>query len=316
MALDMTVAAPSGVTFKTSSSPCSPTTPQNQPRSQQRRPDHPKSGIPALRKLAYGLTLAPRCNDRAGDPLPSMVGTGAHAQMEDVLAGYNDGTASASSSRTVSNPHRVSPGRWTPTTCARPCRDRLEVPRHHQDEHCPPRPAPRNSLRGAGPSLRARRPARRTHPRIVRIAFIPRAGFSTNTYVWEVPWNPEIAMAAINRMTSTIAMAADLQVDRHPDRYAVFPATPFQCDYCPGTTSNPPDRTRCAGGDEGLRRRPLTPSHRSPKSAPPTCWPHKPRSAHRLSGHQEERKSMTNWENIEVPAGSFTSAGAPNPARP
>ena len=59
----------------------------------------------------------------------------------------------------------------------------------------------------------------------------------------EVPWNPEIAMAAINRMTSTIAMAADLQVDRHPDRYAVFPATPFQCDYCPGTTSNPPDRT-------------------------------------------------------------------------
>ena len=77
----------------------------------------------------------------------------------------------------------------------------------------------------------------------MRIAFIPRAGFSTNTYVWEVPWNPEIAMAAINRMTSTIAMAADLQVDRHPDRYAVFPATLFQCDYCPGTTSNPPDRT-------------------------------------------------------------------------
>ena len=37
-------------------------------------------------------------------------------------------------------------------------------------------------------------------------------------------------------LTSTIAVAADLQVDRHPDPYAVFPPPRSQCDYRPGTT--------------------------------------------------------------------------------
>jgi hypothetical protein len=259
MALDMTVAAPSGVTFKDELVAMLAHHSANQPRSQQRRLGPSEVGHPCTRKLAYGLTLAPRCNDHAGDPLPSMVGTGAHAQMEDVLAGYNEwhGQRFLIESRVEPTPG------FTGTMDAYDLRDHAvidwkfpgttKMSTVRRDQHPGILYEVQAHLYGLG-ALRAG-----LTPRIVRIAFIPRAGFSTNTYVWEVPWNPEIAMAAINRMTSTIAMAADLQVDRHPDRYAVFPATPFQCDYCPWHHLKPAGPYECAGGDEGLRRRPLTP---------------------------------------------------------
>jgi hypothetical protein len=259
MALDMTVAAPSGVTFKDELVAMLAHHSANQPRSQQRRLGPSEVGQPCTRKLAYGLTLAPRCNDHAGDPLPSMVGTGAHAQMEDVLAGYNEwhGQRFLIESRVEPTPG------FTGTMDAYDLRDHAvidwkfpgttKMSTVRRDQHPGILYEVQAHLYGLG-ALRAG-----LTPRIVRIAFIPRAGFSTNTYVWEVPWNPEIAMAAINRMTSTIAMAADLQVDRHPDRYAVFPATPFQCDYCPWHHLKPAGPYECAGGDEGLRRRPLTP---------------------------------------------------------
>lgn len=259
MALDMTVAAPSGVTFKDELVAMLAHHSANQPRSQQRRLGPFEVGHPCTRKLAYGLTLAPRCNDHAGDPLPSMVGTGAHAQMEDVLAGYNEwhGQRFLIESRVEPTPG------FTGTMDAYDLRDHAvidwkfpgttKMSTVRRDQHPGILYEVQAHLYGLG-ALRAG-----LTPRIVRIAFIPRAGFSTNTYVWEVPWNPEIAMAAINRMTSTIAMAADLQVDRHPDRYAVFPATPFQCDYCPWHHLKPAGPYECAGGDEGLRRRPLTP---------------------------------------------------------
>ena len=259
MALDMTVAAPSGVTFKDELVAMLAHHSANQPRSQQRRLGPSEVGHPCTRKLAYGLTLAPRCNDHAGDPLPSMVGTGAHAQMEDVLAGYNEWHGQRF---LIENRVEPTPG-FTGTMDAYDLRDHAvidwkfpgttKMSTVRRDQHPGILYEVQAHLYGLG-ALRAG-----LTPRIVRIAFIPRAGFSTNTYVWEVPWNPEIAMAAINRMTSTIAMAADLQVDRHPDRYAVFPATPFQCDYCPWHHLKPAGPYECAGGDEGLRRRPLTP---------------------------------------------------------
>lgn len=259
MALDMTVAAPSGVTFKDELVAMLAHHSANQPRSQQRRLGPSEVGHPCTRKLAYGLTLAPRCNDHAGDPLPSMVGTGAHAQMEDVLAGYNEWHGQRF---LIENCVEPTPG-FTGTMDAYDLRDHAvidwkfpgttKMSTVRRDQHPGILYEVQAHLYGLG-ALRAG-----LTPRIVRIAFIPRAGFSTNTYVWEVPWNPEIAMAAINRMTSTIAMAADLQVDRHPDRYAVFPATPFQCDYCPWHHLKPAGPYECAGGDEGLRRRPLTP---------------------------------------------------------
>ena len=259
MALDMTVAAPSGVTFKDELVAMLAHHSANQPRSQQRRLGPAEVGHPCTRKLAYGLTLAPRCNDHAGDPLPSMVGTGAHAQMEDVLAGYNEWHGQRF---LIENRVEPTPG-FTGTMDAYDLRDHAvidwkfpgttKMSTVRRDQHPGILYEVQAHLYGLG-ALRAG-----LTPRIVRIAFIPRAGFSTNTYVWEVPWNSEIAMAAINRMTSTIAMAADLQVDRHPDRYAVFPATPFQCDYCPWHHLKPAGPYECAGGDEGLRRRPLTP---------------------------------------------------------
>lgn len=259
MALDMTVAAPSGVTFKDELVAMLAHHSANQPRSQQRRLGPSEVGHPCTRKLAYGLTLAPRCNDHAGDPLPSMVGTGAHAQMEDVLAGYNEWHGQRF---LIENRVEPTPG-FTGTMDAYDLRDHAvidwkfpgttKMSTVRRDQHPGILYEVQAHLYGLG-ALRAG-----LTPRIVRIAFIPRAGFSTNTYVWEVPWNSEIAMAAINRMTSTIAMAADLQVDRHPDRYAVFPATPFQCDYCPWHHLKPAGPYECAGGDEGLRRRPLTP---------------------------------------------------------
>ena len=256
----MTAVAPaSGVTFKDELVAMLAHHSANQPRSQQRRLGPSEVGHPCTRKLAYGLTLAPRCNDHAGDPLPSMVGTGAHAQMEDVLAGYNQWHGKRF---LIENRVEPTPG-FAGTMDAYDLRDHAVIDWKfpgtgkmsdvRRDRHPGVLYEVQAHLYGLG-ALRAG-----LTPRIVRIAFIPRAGFSTHTYVWEVPWDPAIAMAAINRMNSTIAMCADLDVDNHPDRYAVFPTTPFQCDYCPWHHLTPASPYDCAGGPEGLRRRPLTP---------------------------------------------------------
>ena len=170
MALDMTVAAPSGVTFKDELVAMLAHHSANQPRSQQRRLGPSEVGHPCTRKLAYGLTLAPDVTTAPATRCPAWWVPVRTRRWKTCWPDTTNGTASASSSRTVSNPHRVSPGRWTPRP-ARPCRDRLEVPRHHQDEHCPPRPAPEFSTR-CRPISTGSAFCAPDSPRIVRIAFI------------------------------------------------------------------------------------------------------------------------------------------------
>lgn len=251
--------APSGVTFKDELVAMIAQHSADQPRSQQRRLGPSEVGHPCTRKLAYGLTYAPRCNDHAGDSLPSMVGTGAHAQMEDVLTGYN-----ARHGQRFLIEHKVEPAPgFSGTMDCYDLRDHAVIDWKFpgtskmsdvkRNQHPGMLYEVQAHLYGLG-ALRAG-----LTPRTVRIAFIPRAGFSTHTYVWEAPWNPEIATAAINRMNAITAVAADLQVDQHPDRYGIFPATPFQCDYCPWHKTETTSPHQCAGGPEGLRRRPLTP---------------------------------------------------------
>ena len=111
--------------------------------------------------------------------------------------------------------------------------------------------------RGAGPSLRARRPARRTHSASCGSRSSTRRILHQHLRVGSAV-DHEIAMAAINPLTSTIAMAADLQVDRHPRPVRGVPATPFQCDYA-WHHLKPAGPYEVRRRRQGLRRRPLTP---------------------------------------------------------
>lgn len=188
----------------------------SQPRSQQRRLGPSEIGHPCDRKIALSIADAPRCNDGAGDPLPSLVGTSAHSLMERLLHRYNDrhglrflieqrvypapsfgGTMDAYDLATGCVIDWKFPGNSTMTKVRR------------TDD---PGPVYRTQahLYGMGAANLG------LDVQTVRLVFIPRAGFATGIHVWEQPYDPEIAQAALDRMWGLTVMASDLDVYEHP----------------------------------------------------------------------------------------------------
>jgi hypothetical protein len=71
-------------------------------------------------------------------------------------------------------------------------------------------------------------------PKEVAIAFYPRGGLLSGLYVWSEPYDPSIADAALQRMDAITEAAVVLDVEHHPERYAMFEAeTGHHCTYCP-----------------------------------------------------------------------------------
>ncbi len=217
------------------------------PRSQQRALGPSEIGHPCDRKITLALADAPRCNDHADDPLPSLVGSAAHKLMEDVLRGYNErhgrrflieqrvypapgfgGTMDAYDLDTGTVIDWKFPGTSTMTKVRR------------TDD---PGPVYRTQahLYGLGAANLG------LDVQVVRLVFIPRAGFSTGAHVWEEPWDRGVAQAALTRMWDLIAMVADLDAAEHPERFAFLPISPLMCDYCPFFARHPSTPVQCAG---------------------------------------------------------------------
>lgn len=219
----------------------------SRPRSQQQALGPSEIGHPCDRRLALGLIREERCNDQAGDPLPSLVGTGLHAQMEAVLAWYNathglrwlieqrvypapsfGGTMDAYDMRDAAIVDWKGPG-TTKMTAVRKDDDPGVL--YSTQAH----------LYGLGAENMG------LPVELVRIVFLPRAGFSTGAHVWERPYNRDVAQAALDRMWSTMAMAHDLDVGAHPDRYQLFATSPYMCEYCPFFAAKPQGPYQCVG---------------------------------------------------------------------
>lgn len=219
----------------------------SKPRSQQQALGPSEIGHPCDRRLALGLVREERCNDSAGDPLPSIVGTGAHAQMEDMLRWYN---ATHGARFLIEQRVYPAPG-FGGTMDAYDMHEAAVV-----DWKFPGATKMTNVRKDDDPGVVY---ATQAHlyglgaenmglpVRTVRIVALPRGGFSTGAHVWERPYDRALAQAALDRMWSTMVMAHDLDVGEHPERYDLFPTTPHMCEYCPFFAAKPRGPYQCGG---------------------------------------------------------------------
>lgn len=101
--------------------------------------------------------------------------------------------------------------------------------------------------------------------RSVRVVFLPRwSHVLSDAHEWAEPYSRELAMAALARADAIAGLAAALDLDAHPERYAVIHATPGEpdtrdgmpvganCRYCPWHRAwpepdGPADATGCPG---------------------------------------------------------------------
>lgn len=220
----------------------------NQPRSLQQAIGPSEVGHPCDRRIALQVFGSPQCNRHAGDPLPSLVGTSAHSMMEEVLRRYN-----AEHGPRFLIEQRVYPAHGfggtmdaydaaTNTVIDWKFPGQTKMTKVRRDEHPGVVYETQAHLYGLG-AARMGLPVKH-----VAIAFLPRAGFTTGMHIWHAAYDEQVAQAALDRMWSLIALGADLAVDEHPERFGLFPTTPFMCEYCPFFRPNPTGPHECRGG--------------------------------------------------------------------
>lgn len=216
-------------------------------RSQQRALGPSEVGHPCLRKLAYGLMGVPKCNSYS-DPLPSVVGTGAHAQVEEFARKANE---------------RLGRTRWLPETrvTVRPglagtC-DLVDLDTTTVIDWKFPGTSRMHHYRTHGPSEVYRRQAH-LYGRGMRnlglpitdvgICFLPRGGELKNAYLWTEPYSDAVVAETLSRIDAVTLMLDDFDIDHHPENYQRIPATPDGCFVCPYHRSTPSGPYECNGG--------------------------------------------------------------------
>lgn len=81
----------------------------------------------------------------------------------------------------------------------------------------------------------------------VAIFALPRGGNLKDAWWWSTPFNPDLAHAAHLRLDEITLLAAELDVENHPERYNLIRATPQFCDWCPYHTDTPVAGAHCLG---------------------------------------------------------------------
>lgn len=225
-------------------------------RSQQKALGPSEVGDPCLRKLAFGMMHEPKINPY-GDPLPSVVGTGAHAQLEAYARAANA---------------RLGRTRWIPETrvtirdgLAGTC-DLYDMDTKTVVDHKFPGTSRLNHYRSHGPSDVYRRQAHlygRGYRNMglpverVAICFWPRGGQIRHAFLWSEPYSDAVVDEVLGRLDAVTALIWDLQIGETPANYEHIPATPGGCFLCPYHAKNPTSPTECDGthvGAQGITR--------------------------------------------------------------
>ncbi|UQE73862.1 hypothetical protein MYK68_14095 [Gordonia sp. PP30] len=221
------------------------------PRSQQMRLGPSEIGNPCARRLAYGLIEAPKAGG-FDDPLPSIVGTGMHAQLEELAERANTrlGWPRYLTERRV----EIRPG--LTGSCdlydvqeaavwdwKGPSTNRL---RHYRDHGPSAVYRTQAHLYGRG-YRRAGFPVKQ-----VGIAFLPRGGWLKDARAWTEPYDDTVVDTALDRIDRILVQLLDLDAEAHPERirdgwtaggHQIMPPIPadttdcFFCSYkaLPGT---------------------------------------------------------------------------------
>lgn len=67
----------------------------------------------------------------------------------------------------------------------------------------------------------------------VAIWFIPRGGFLSDSFIWSEAYSDQIVDDTLARLDNITVLLNDLDIEQHPERLAIIPATPSNCEYCP-----------------------------------------------------------------------------------
>lgn len=179
---------------------------RNAPRTQQRSLGPSEVGDPCARKLAYKLLDVTPTNTTT-DPLPSLVGTGAHAWLADAFAADNQrlgrqrwvieqrlqcGDVSGSGDLYDADTYKVIDHKFPGATAMKKYKTNGPSQVYRVQAH----------LYGLGHVNAGRRVDD------VAILFFPRGGMLSDAWLWQEPYQPDIAQQALDRLHS-IAAAID-----------------------------------------------------------------------------------------------------------
>jgi hypothetical protein len=206
-----------------------------QPRNLQTRIGPSGLGEPCTRRLAYSILEWDPANP-ASDPLPSVVGTGAHAQFADFFTNHGELLPDGRPRYLVEQ--RVTPRQDIPGSAD--LFDRLHgcvIDWKFQGK------SKQDDLRRHGPGLRYRVQAHTyglgfenagEDVRHVAVVSVQRGGFLNATVVWTEPYDRQIALDALARKDKTLELIGALDVEDHPERWSLIPAEAGSgCRYCP-----------------------------------------------------------------------------------
>lgn len=220
----------------------------NHPRHLQKALGPSQVGHPCARNVAAGLLARPAINPQF-DPLPSYIGVAAHASMENAARLANE---------------KLGRVRWLPETrvtvvqgLSGTC-DLYDVDSNTVIDYKFPGPSRMTHYRKNGPS-----PIYRVQAHLygkgylnmgfpvkqVGIWFLPRGGQLASSILWKEPYNEELVQETVERCFNLIGLMDDLDLDKHPERLAYIPATPYECQFCPifSVNENHADPAACNG---------------------------------------------------------------------
>lgn len=223
----------------------------DRPRSKQRALGPSEIGSICKRQLAFGST-APRQGkghgSKAGDPWRSLVGVAMHELAEDVLRWDNERQGS-----TVWIPEAKVKGHDEhPGTC-----DVYSTEFRTVVDHKFPGLSMFTHYKNHGPSLKYRVQVQiyaLGYERLgfdvenVGIMFISPGSDLGHGFLWLAKYEPSIARMALDNLNRVKDICKDLEVDRHPERFAQIPITPSdECRFCDYFSPRPKGPRQCDG---------------------------------------------------------------------
>lgn len=222
-----------------------------QPRNLQTRLGPSGLGEPCTLRLAHALIETPPTNP-VSDPLPSVVGTGAHAMFAEFFERLDERLPDG-------RPRYLVEQRVTP-------RDDIPGSADLFDRHLGlvgdwkfMGQTKLQDLRRHGPGLRYRVQAHLyglgfehagEDVRHVAVVGVPRGGFLSGMQVWTEPYDRQVALDALERKDNTTELIGRLNLPAHPERWQLIPRDPGSaCRYCPFLQPGleQPSATGCPG---------------------------------------------------------------------
>lgn len=215
------------------------------PRHLQKELGPSEVGHPCMRKMAYSILDAPRCNPQF-DPLPSIIGVATHSWLQ---------TAAEEANKALGRERWLTERRVTVTPGLSGSCDLYDtdtdtvidwkVPGANQFAKYKKDPGPvyRSQVHMYGKGF-----CNEGFPvKTVSIFFIPRGGMLMNSHMWSEPYSQDIADASITRRELVISLLDDFKTEENPESFKWFPAHPYDCEWCPWFAVNPESPTQCRG---------------------------------------------------------------------